>query len=428
LIQLFKQLRKKLSSLFVAKYAVYLNALLPYSLYVKLLVRTLHVDGNKFSSNRVLCFSRGLFEKDYEQLSYRLRDYGWIWFDKRLFTVCLSHSIPKYARGQKKYASYLEDPGVDWATVTTRAQAFVSQLKNRHGMSCFVTANIDYYQDHALKIACKREGIRVIVLQKEFPVTTKVAEQFTSYYEGWDPNADIVAVAGNRAKKCLEAAGVGKHSQIIVTGLPRLDRYKAIEFRPSCSKEKQRILLLSFRSGYGYDSEQPFFDTAHAIIQLSDEQLEVMIKAKNKNDENVIRDWLMKNMAKKNIEHVSISSSIPLYDAFAFADVVVGYRSLSTVEALLTPLPILMPRYLSASDDDKILSDLDCKKAGVDLYDSIADLQRIIQEKRGGQATFPSDQLMDARQEVFSEYWAWARSETACGRFNAVLSSLLGDR
>lgn len=419
---------QNLLSPFVLRYATHLHSVLPWSLYVSLIVHSLHVDGNKFAGNRVLCFSRGLFEKDYEQLSYRLRDFGWIWFEKKLFVACLSHSIPKYARGQKKYANHLEDPYVGWAEVITRAQKLVSRLKERHGIVCFVTANIDYYQDHALKIACKREGIRVIVLQKEFPVTTKVAEQFTSHYEGWDPNADIVAVAGNRAKKCLEAAGVGKHSRIIVTGLPRLDRYKTIEFRPSCSRQKQRILLLSFRSGYGYDSEQAFFDTAHAIIQLSDKQLEVMIKAKNKNDENVIRYWLMKNMAKKNREHVSISSSIPLYDAFACADVVVGYNSLSTVEALLTPLPILMPRYLSASDDDKILSDLDCKKGGIDLYDSIADLQRIIQEKRGGQVTFPSDQLMNARQEVFSEYWAWARSETACGRFNAVLSSLLGDR
>ena len=418
---------KKLLSRFVVIYAVYLNALLPYSLYVKLVVRTLHVDGNKFSSNRVLCFSRGLFEKDYEQLSYRLRDYGWIWFDKRLFTVCLSHSIPKYARGQKKYASYLEDPGVDWATVIARAQVLVSRLKARHGVSCFVTANIDYYQDHALKVACKREGVPVVVLQKEYPITTKGAERFTKHYKGWNPNADIIAVAGDLAKKCLEAGGLGKHAEIIVTGLPRLDRYKTINFASGLHKEKRQILLLSFRSGYGYNSEQAFFDTANAIIQLSGKQLGVIIKAKNKEDEDIIRNWMVKNIEKKNRENVSISSSLALYDAFSCASIVIGYNSLSIIEALLTPLPILMPGYLSASDDDNILSRLRCRKAGIDLYDSVKDLQRMIQEIKRTRVIYASTQLTHAREEVFSEYWAWTQNETACGRFNSVLCSLLGN-
>lgn len=418
---------KKLLSRFVVTYAVYLNALLPFSLYVKLVVRTLHVDGNKFPRNRVLCFSRGLFEKDYEQLSYRLRDFGWIWFDKRLFTVCLSRSIPKYARGQKKYGCYLEDPDVDWAVVIKRAQVFVSLLKERHQMSCFVTANMDYYQDHPLKVACKREGIPVIVLQKEYPITTKVAERFTKHYEGWNPNADIIAVAGERAKKCLEAGGMGKHAEIVVTGLPRLDRYRTINFAFGLRRRKHQILLLSFRSGYGYDSEQAFFDTANAIIQLSDEQFGIIIKAKNKNDEDIIRNWIVKNIEKRNRENISISSSLALYDAFSCANVVIGYNSLSIIEALLTPLPILMPSYLSVSDDDNILPHLNCRKAGIHFYDSVNDLQDMIQELKSTRAMYASTQIMSARQEVFSEYWTWNQDETACGRFNEILCSLLGN-
>jgi hypothetical protein len=88
------------------RFARFFHAFLPFKLYVSLVVRLLRIDGNKFSDHKILCFSRSLFDKDYEQLSYRLRDYGWIWFYKELFTVCLD-GIPEYARGHKNTQNFL---------------------------------------------------------------------------------------------------------------------------------------------------------------------------------------------------------------------------------------------------------------------------------------------------------------------------------
>jgi GTP:adenosylcobinamide-phosphate guanylyltransferase len=126
----------------------------------------------------------------------------------------------------------------------------VGALKKRRGVSCFVTANIGYYQDHAFKVAIKKEDIPVIVLQKEFPVTNRVAAKFAEHYKGWNPNANVVAVAGDRAKKCLAKCGVADYSDLVVTGFPRLDRYESSDCA-SANRKKLNFLALSFRSGYG---------------------------------------------------------------------------------------------------------------------------------------------------------------------------------
>lgn len=400
------------------------HAFLPYRLYVSLVIHLLRIDGNKFSDQRVLCFSRALFDKDYEQLSYRLRDYGWIWFDKSFFTVCLNGLIPKYARGQKKYAEFLDDPEVKWSIAIKKAQALVSELKKRRGISCFVTANIDYYQDHAFKVACKKEGVPVVVLQKEFPVTGRVAKKFEEHYKGWDPNADFVAVAGDRAKKCLEECGVGDYASVVVTGLPRLDRYKSIDCTTK-KREKLKFVVLSFRSGYGENSEAGFFDLVNVVAELVNSESELLIKAKNKLDQKEILAWLQGNIDSSTRRNIHVSSEIPLYDAFSWASLIIGHNSLSTMEALLTPRPVIVPAYLSGSEDGKIITEAQCDGCGVELLASKSHFGSKVDELMPMILSGINTKEQRARQKVLSDYWMWENDVTACERFGIVIGAAL---
>jgi hypothetical protein len=291
-------------------------------------------------------------------------------------------------------------------------------------VSCFVTANIDYYQDHAFKVACKKEDIPVIVLQKEFPVTNRVAAKFAEHYKGWNPNANVVAVAGDRAKKCLAKCGVADYSDLVVTGFPRLDRYKSIDCA-SANRKKLNFVVLSFRSGYGEKSESSFFNLVAAISKLVNSESELLIKAKNKLDRKIILNWLRENVDCSKRWNIYVSSEIPLYDAFCWSSLIIGYNSLSTVEALLTRRPIIIPAYLYGSDDDKVITNSQCVECGVGLLRSDNHLVNKVGELMPKILSGVSAEEYEARQKTVSEYWMWRKDVSACEQFRGVLDALL---
>jgi hypothetical protein len=393
----------------------------PYRWYLSWVLDVMQIDGNALSSKRILCISRDLFDKDYEQLSYRLRSYGWIWFEKGLFTVFLDGPIPKYARGQKEYAKYLNDKNVRWDLVIDKAQFLIRELKQKKGVCCMITANIDYFQDYALKVACQREGIPVLVLQKEYPISNQVAQEFEDHHQGWDPIAPVVAVAGEFGKQSLIKAGVGEFTDIVVTGLPRLDRYRAVNAIPK-NTNSQKITILSFREGYGTNSEKPFFELLSKVINNTEDKSRLLIKAKNIYDERIIRQEINSIFFGSTPENIKISGEIPLFDAFALSGVIVGYNSLSVVEALLTRAFILIPSYVF--DDEGILKEEDSQHCSITFCKSEEELLSKIEEYSSGTVNFVSDEVMSRRKEIFAKFWKWDSDQSASDSLCKVIDRL----
>lgn len=414
-------MKKLVKQIVYRKFAKVLAKILPYSWYLKLMLDSVEVQGNSYASNRILCLPKPLFDKDFEQLSYRLRDYGWIWFEKHMFKACFEGLIPGYARQQKIYAEFLNDPNVRWDKVIDKAKLLIRALKEQHGVCCMVTANVDYYQDHALKIACQSEGIPVVVLQKEYPITEEIVTYFENYYSNWNPNAEVVAVAGHLGEKGLKNAGIGQHSKIIITGFPRLDRYRSIDMIGS--NVRPQITLLSFRSGYGKDSEGVFFQFLEYVLDRVGHSIPILIKAKNSTDKRIISEKINSKLKKIENNKVNIQDQIPLYDAFAFSTLIVGYNSLSLVEALLTKAHILIPSYVL--NEAGILSETECEGGGVTFCHSLEQLLSKLDEAASGQLTpLTSEQLL-VRKQVFQKYWKWDEDVSASEHFGEVLKTLV---
>jgi len=403
------------------KFAKILARVLPYSWYLKLMLDSVEVQGNRYAEKRILCLPKPLFDKDFEQLSYRLREYGWIWFEKHMFKACLEGAIPIHARGQKKYAEYLNDPAVQWDRVIDKAQKLIRALRDDYGVVCLVTVNVDYYQDYAFKIACQREGIPVVILQKEYPVTAKVAENFTKHYLNWNPMCDVVAVAGERGQQSLQEAGIHQYSKIVVTGFPRLDRYRSMDTVGPIAKPK--ITILSFRSGYGEDSEAVFFDLVDHVLDKIGHFTPLLVKAKNSTDTRIISAKFNSKIQEIQTSKFMVSHDIPLYDAFAFSSVVVGYNSLSVIEALLTRAHILIPAYVSS--DVGILTEAQCEGCAVIFCHSQEQLLARIDEAAAGLLPPLTQQELAARKQVFASYWKWDESVSASEHFGEVLESVL---
>lgn len=414
-------MKKIVKQIIYRKFAKVLARVLPYSWYLKLMLGSVEVQGNVYAEKRILCLPKPLFEKDFEQLSYRLREYGWIWFEKHMFKACLESAVPAYARGQKKYADFLDDPNVRWDKVIEQARKLIRALKDDYGVVCLVTVNIDYYQDYAFKLACKKEGVPIVVLQKEYPIHAKEAEIFTKHYLGWNPLCDVVAVAGEYGQMSLEEAGIQQHSKIAVTGFPRLDRYRSMDTVASLPKPK--ITILSFRSGYGEDSEAVFFNLVNHILDRIGQLTPLLVKAKNSTDNRIISANLDLKIKKMAEAQFMVSHDIPLYDAFAFSTVVVGYNSLSVVEALLTRAHILIPSYVSS--EIGILTEVQCQGCAVTFCQTQEELLAKIDEASEGRLRPLTQQELAARKQVFASYWKWDEAVSASERFGEVLESVL---
>jgi len=414
-------MKKMVKLIIYRKFAKVLARVLPYSWYLKLMLDSVEVQGNTHSVKRILCLPKPLFDKDFEQLSYRLREYGWIWFEKHMFKACFEGFIPEYARQQKLYAEYLNDPSVRWDEIIEKATILIRALKAQHGVCCMVTANVDYYQDHALKIACKSEGIPVVVLQREYPITEEIVKYFENYYANWNPNAEVVAVAGHLGEKGLRNAGIEQYSKIVITGFPRLDRYRSID--KVGSLEHPKITLLSFRAGYGKDSEAGFFEFVNHVLDRVGHSIPILIKAKNSTDKRIISENLNSKLQNIKNNQVEVQHQIPLFDAFAFSSVVVGYNSLSLVEALLTNAHILIPAYVL--NEPGILSEDQCQGSGVVFCHSVDQLLNILDNVVAGRLKPITDEQLLVRKRVFQTYWKWDDEVSASEHFGKVLRSLI---
>ena len=51
--------------------------------------------GNQRAKKNILCIERSMFESDVNELSHRIRKYGWIWLKKSQITVYQTPILPK---------------------------------------------------------------------------------------------------------------------------------------------------------------------------------------------------------------------------------------------------------------------------------------------------------------------------------------------
>lgn len=388
-----------------------LYRLLPFKLYTRLIASVLEIQGNQHAEEVVLCFSRHLFDKDFEQMSYRIRTYGWIWFNKS-YVIAYHDKIPKKYRRQMDYTEGLNDPGVNWEKYISRGCQLLREIGMKKKIACFMVANIDYWQDYTLKVACRRLGIPVIALQKEFPISARNRNTFLQRYRDYDPIVDGIAVFGSAAKTVYENNGMTRYCDVVVTGAPRLDRWMSIETQTN----SRQILLLSFRKGYSLDIESGFFDLVFSIVaktkQLDDAVL--LIKAKNAEDRDAIVDWSSEN---EILDHVEVSHAIPLYDAIPSSRVVIGYNSMALVEAMISDVPIFVPDWYTIEDERKMLGGSDGIGTGaVDFFLSEEELLA------GLEAVFKTDhysvtwEVKNNRESAITKFWEWEKGVSASSR------------
>jgi hypothetical protein len=350
-MSLINGLRQNLNSkilykvlLFLAVRSLFVRKNAPLSLLMRSLTETLPVYGHTGSGRAIICFSRELFRKDFAQLVRYDHTYNWIWFDKNYSLFILDRFLPEEFKKQKGYLDSIARYPHGWSAAVKYFENIITILERKKlNVACYITGNIDYWQDHAFKVACRKLNIPVLVLQKEFPVTSVSMTSFVEWYRNTDPIADFVLVAGERAKVALEECGTTRFCGVTVTGLPRFDVWLKDKATADHVRSNE-VLIVSFRTGYGANSEEFFFETCFLTQKAVRGMSPITIKAKNEKDAEYIERFLKKRKYLGTF-NVVWKEDLALY--LKKSSIIITQNSLGTIEALFTRAIIIFPLFRS---------------------------------------------------------------------------------
>jgi hypothetical protein len=263
--------------------------------------------------------------------------------------------------------------------------AFLDAAAMRRPIAAVLSANVDYWQDEAMKIACSLLGIPFLVLCREnrtIPWTTPwlqerfAAAQFRFEGAGIACFSDATKIA---LQPCMRDA-----DDIWVTGAPRYDDWQDVA--TVARGQRDCMTLVSFNQP-GYAAASTFLEVfdifAEAARQGSATGLDWHVKCKKRADVNEIR----RARPDAAVDRLRFSHDRPLFELFPRSRLVIGYNSLAILEALFTDVPIVVPWWdqTRPSRDALLLDPEDPMVAAViHVADSPAQLRRLIGQAAAG--------------------------------------------
>lgn len=314
----------------------------------------------------VLCLFRESFVKDIHEMRQRT--------DMKFavvmggFTRFQEVWFPKAMQIQTYYQGYF-GPGRDRALAYSRLYAMhlLRFVERKRAVSAVLSANFDYWQDVGFKQVCKEKRIPFVVLSREHPVVPSVCDIVIKWYvrSAYVFDGALIAVAGDSSKEVLARIGtVCGNDQVVVTGLPRFDAWRDVDCALPLS-ERKYITLLTFTEGYFAD--QSFVEVLNVFLQAAQRyqksEIRFLIKTKDAHDQHLVQQL---------IPHASRSKVLCAYDVDLFkvlpqSRCVVGYNSLSMVEAAMAGSQLVIPAWgecldrgssVMYSNDDPIVSEM----------------------------------------------------------------------
>lgn len=284
-----------------------------------------------------LVIARPSFDKDIDALA-KHTDFGFVIIQRgytrfqKVFLVSDRCSQTYYQKSQRPFSND-GDPQAEFADELLR------QANKHRDISGVLSANIDYWQDVGLKYQCKRRGLMFGVICRENAVIPEVvSENYKRYKESaYKFDGDFVVMAGEKSAEMFRSAGAVDDSSIYTTGLPRYDVWHNAVSQP----HPDLITLLTFTQGYGAD--QTFKEVLTIFLQLatskSSNNVTFLIKTKDAEDTRLVQSMISEPLSA----NVLVSDKISMVEALSRSRGVVGYNSLSIIDALLSGCKILIP-------------------------------------------------------------------------------------
>lgn len=314
------------------------------------------IDWNTAESDKitVLCLERSQFIKDIEELR-RLTHLNWVTLSAVRLKERQEPWVPKADRAQGFFSTWLKEPRAAYLRpiLESFGVALLEEAQRTMRIDAVVAANMDYWQDEAVKLACRRLGIPFLVLCREnytIPWTVPWHHDYLAR-TGFRFDGAGMAVFSETTKSTV-ALAFDDPSDIWVTGAPRYDRW--LHLTPLPEAVKTHISLITFNDP-GYMAADTFREVAEIFDRVARAEdrpgLTWLVKCKKRGD----RDEVLQRVGSLDGSPLKFEYDTPLFELFPRSRVVIGYNSLALIEAMLTDAPIVVPCWGEARTERKNL-------------------------------------------------------------------------
>ena len=302
----------------------------------------------------VLCLERSQFIKDIEELRSRT-SLNWVTLSAVQLRAQQERWVPEADRLQGSFSTWLKEPRAAHLRPILECfgVALLQEAQRTMQIDAVVAANIVYWQDEAMKVACRSLGIPFLVLCREnytIPWTVPWHHDFLAQTRFRFEGAGM-AVFSEATKRAV-APSFDSSDDIWVTGAPRYDRWLDLPARPD--GEKKHISLITFNDP-GYMAVNTFLETAAVFDRMAraDTQhaLTWLVKCKKRSDKAEV----LASLGAKADVHLKFEYDTPLFELYPRSRIVIGYNSLAMVEAMLTDAPVVVPCWGEARAERKNL-------------------------------------------------------------------------
>jgi hypothetical protein len=292
----------------------------------------------------VLAVGRELFFKDTAQIEKRTGIHFIPWLSGHLGRLQQGW-VPKVCQRQGHFFPapvYRTHPG--WDKGRAMMRAIHQTLEKTADVPVIISANVDYWQEEALRQYCTETGTPHLVLCREnisMPYyRQRVIDRHRKYGFRFHGH---VAVFSSNMKDVLIESGACSAEQITVTGAPRLDIW--LDERPAI--EKDTVTLLSFRTNLFADIFSPVFTQFIKIARMHPEY-RFVVKCKEGRDDS----WSRKVQKQADLPpNLELLHHVDLRGLLERSLTIIGVNSLAVVEALLTNAAIIVPCWGEAGND-----------------------------------------------------------------------------
>lgn len=276
----------------------------------------------------VVALTRPLFSKDLIELRKRTA-LNWVYINNEFLGHVQSAWCPPEMRFQTKYQSFRGDRYAKvWKQLESFGDHLVRELRARTPVDAFMTSHIDYWQAEGARLGAKRNAIPFLGLCREHMCLPIEQRTVRDYYTGFRYEGDSIAVFGESTRRIFIESGACTPDQIVVTGPPRLDIWRDIDVE---NIARDTIVLLSYRDP-DYRAPNSFKEVLRLFLEAAQRHaggdVRFVVKSKNLADTDEIR-----GTAGALARFVEIDHQVPLTALLPRARLVVGFNSLSVLEA-----------------------------------------------------------------------------------------------
>lgn len=289
-----------------------------------------------------LVLMRPSFDKDiaalaqHTGLGFVIVDQGFTRFQK-IFLPNDRQEQTYYQTAKNTFAG-ADDPQAIYADELLKQAAACAPING------ILSANIDYWQDVGFKYHCANRDLVFGVLCRENAVIPKVVTlNFNRYHDAsYRFGGDFVVMAGQTSAQMFRDAKVAPADRILASGLPRYDIWHDAADRLPLV-ERPFVTLLTFTRGYAAD--QTFVEVLDRFVRMAhdskDAALTYLIKTKDADDTLYLQEMIGSRIRA----NIKIDHSIPMTQALLGSRVIVGYNSLSLIDALISGSQIVLPAW-----------------------------------------------------------------------------------